>query len=87
MSEREMVRDERLVTTLPEGSLPRLMLQTSLAACRALREKDALESKGDTKALAAAAAVLQAGNTALHDKLDAAQPLSREHIPGPETEQ
>ena len=74
LSEREMARDERLVTTLPEGSLPKLMLQTSLAARRVLREQDALEPKGDTKALAAAVAALAAGNSALHDKLDAARP-------------
>ena len=74
LSEREVARDERLVGTLPEGSIPRLMLQASLGARRVLREQDVLEPKGDTKALAAAVAALQAGNTALHDKLDAAQP-------------
>ena len=74
LSEREVVRDERLVATLPDGSAPKLLLQTSLAARRVLREHDALEPKGDTKALAATVAELQASNTALHDKLDAAQP-------------
>lgn len=74
LSEREVVRDERLVATLPDGSVPKLLLQTSLAARRVLREHDALEPKGDTKALAATVAALQASNTALHDKLDAAQP-------------
>lgn len=74
LSERELARDERLVATLPGGSIPKLMLQASLAARRVLREQDALEPKGDTKALAAAVAALQAGNTALHDKLDATQP-------------
>ena len=74
LSERELARDERLVATLPEGSIPKLMLQASLAARRVLREQEALEPKGDTKALATAVAVLQAGNTALRDKLDATQP-------------
>jgi hypothetical protein len=74
LSERELVRDEQLVTTLPDGSLPKLMLQTSLAARRVLRAQEALEPKGDTKALAAAVSALAASNTALHDKLDSTQP-------------
>lgn len=74
LAERELIRDEALVATMADGSLPKLMLQASLAARRVLREQDALEPKGDTKALAAAVATLQAGNTTLHDKLDAAQP-------------
>ena len=74
LSERELVRDEQLVTTLPEGSLPKLMLQASLAARRVLRAQEALEPKGDTKALAAAVTALAAGSTALHDKLDSTQP-------------
>lgn len=74
LSERETVRDERLVATLPEGSLRRLMLQASLDARRVLRENDVLEPKGDTRPLATAVSALQASNTALHDKLDAAQP-------------
>jgi len=64
LSEREVVRDERLVATLPDGSVPRLVCSSSLGT----------EPKGDTKALAATVAALQASNTALHDKLDAAQP-------------
>ena len=74
LSDREMVRDEQLVTTLPEGTLPRLLLQARLSARRVLRAQDALEPKGDTKPLAAAIATLQASNTALHDKLDATRP-------------
>ncbi|MGI4954194.1 MAG: DUF3829 domain-containing protein, partial [Janthinobacterium lividum] len=54
LSEQELARDERLVNTLPEGSVPKLMLQASLGARRVLREQDVLEPKGDTKALAAA---------------------------------
>lgn len=74
LSERELARDERLVATMTDGTLPKLILQASLAGRRVLREQDALEPKGDTKALAAAVAMLQASNTALHDKLDATQP-------------
>ncbi len=74
LAERELIRDEALVATMADSSLPKLMLQASLAARRVLREQDTLEPKGVTKALAAAVATLQASNTALHDKLDATQP-------------
>ena len=74
LGERERIRDEALLASLPDASIPKLMLQASLAARRALREHEATAAKGDPRTFGDAVAALRTADDALHDKLETTSP-------------
>ena len=79
LSERELARDEKRIATLPTGSLPRMLLQTSLDARRVTAQHDLLTPRANTAPLLAAVAALSSSTNALHAKLDGMRPKPDTH--------
>lgn len=82
LGERELVRDEKRLTTLPEGSLARMLMRASLDARRVVAQQDLLEPRADVKPMADAVAALAASNEALHARLDATSPKPSSYCTG-----
>ena len=80
--DRGLARDERRMAALPEGSLPRQVLQASLSTRRAVKRYEALQPRGDTAPFLAALAEVSAANRELSLALDKLSPKASTYCTG-----